>query len=58
MLATIVMHLQRNPVSTKVIYELKPCNLKSLKKAVKQVKNYMEIIGNPKEWLAVIDLYY
>ena len=43
---------------SQIIYELKPCNPKSLKQAVNQVKKYIEMLDEPNEWLAIIDLYF
>ena len=41
--------------ANKIIYELKPYNMNSFKKAVKQAKRYADVVGgNPK---IVIDMY-
>ena len=46
-----------NKVS-QVIYELKPCNYTSLKKAIKQVQNYLDKIDDAEDWITVFDLYF
>ena len=43
----------------KVVYELKPYNLKSLKKGLKQAANYAKIAsgGDTSGWIIIIDMY-
>ena len=41
-----------------VIYELKPYNKSSFKRAISQTQRYLKEIGNPPNWTIVIDMYY
>ena len=45
--------------TNKILYELKPHNTRSFKKAIQQVKKYLsQIPGDISDWTVVIDTYY